>query len=62
LCELLKKGNETESGIVSDALKSTGVKVEFTYTRKTSFRSDEITPYTRTEKCIELANKTETLY
>jgi|GEM_PF-6460969 hypothetical protein len=59
LCELLKKGNETESGIVSNALKSTGVKVEFTYTRKTSFRSESITPYTRTEKCIELANITK---
>jgi len=60
LCELLKKGNETGSGIVSNALKSTGVKIELTYTRSISFGSDDITPYTRTTKCIELANKTKT--
>jgi len=60
LCELLKKGNETESGIVSNALKSTGVKVEFTYVRSTVFRSSSIGPYTRTKKCIGLANVTKT--
>jgi len=57
LCELLKKGNETESEIVSNALKSTGVKIEFTYTRETSFRSSEISPYTRTIKCMELTEE-----
>lgn len=60
LCELLKKGNENETKLVSDALKSTGVKVEFTYVRSTVFRSSSIGPYTRTEKCIELANVTKT--
>jgi sRNA-binding carbon storage regulator CsrA len=55
LCELLKKGNESSEGeIVSNALKYTNVKVEFTYIRKTYYESQSIRPYTRTEKCIEL--------
>jgi hypothetical protein len=55
LCELLKKGNESSEGeIVSNALKYTNIKVEFTYIRNTYFKSQEIRPYTRTEKCIEL--------
>ena len=58
LCELLKKGNESESKIVSNALKYTQVKIEFTYVRKTTFESGKIVPYTRTEECMALANET----
>jgi hypothetical protein len=60
LCELLKKGNESESKIVSNALKYTQVKIEFTYVRKTTFESGKIVPYTRTEECMALANETST--
>jgi hypothetical protein len=60
LCELLKKGNESESKIVSNALKYTQVKIEFTYVRKTTFESGKIIPYTRTEECMALANETST--
>jgi hypothetical protein len=54
LCEVLKKEGEGGREIVSNALKFTGVKISFNYIQDATFRSSEIRPYTRTEKCMEL--------
>lgn len=55
MCELLRKGNTTaEKQTVEKSMSSTQVILEIRYERKAIFLSNGITPYTRTDECIEL--------
>jgi len=60
LCEILSKKEETkEKQQVESSLSFVNVIVEFDYERSANYFSSEITPYTRTEECLELEKKEE---
>lgn len=54
MCEFLKKKDSKEREIVERAISHVDVLVEFDYERKIDYYSQEILPYTRTERCLEL--------
>jgi len=55
LCEILEKKDSEEKQTVEKALAHVDVIIEFEYDRKMNYYSQEVVPYTRTEKCMELA-------
>ncbi|MEM2506771.1 MAG: hypothetical protein QXG39_03730 [Candidatus Aenigmatarchaeota archaeon] len=58
LCEMLKKEkNTTEETIVENSLKFVSIYIGVNYTRHSVFESSLITPYTRTEECINFSKK-----
>jgi hypothetical protein len=56
-CEIWKRENkeDKEKQSVDRSLAYTEIVVEFDYEREAIFRSDSVTPYTRTEECMKLA-------
>jgi hypothetical protein len=56
-CEIWKSENkeDKEKQSVDRSLAYTEIVVEFDYEREAIFRSDSVTPYTRTEECMKLA-------
>jgi hypothetical protein len=57
LCEILNKKDSGDNQIVQDAMAHVNVLIELEYSRKIGFYSDEVVPYTRTDKCCELIQK-----
>jgi hypothetical protein len=55
LCEILQQDNTGEKQTIESSLAYTQVVVELTYERNAIFVSTDITPYTRTEECLNLA-------
>jgi hypothetical protein len=56
-CEVLNRENkeDNEKQTIENSLAFTEIVVDFQYERTALFKSDSITPYTRTEECMKLA-------
>jgi hypothetical protein len=57
LCEILNKKDSENRQIVQNAIAHVDVLIELEYTRTQPYPSSAISPYTRTEKCCELAKQ-----
>ena len=54
MCEILRGSSTEEKRTVENSLTYTQVVVEIQYERSATFLSHDITPYTRTEECLNL--------
>jgi len=57
LCEILNKKDSGDRQVVQDAMAYVNVLIEFEYSRKIDFYSDNVVPYTRTETCCDLVKE-----
>jgi hypothetical protein len=54
LCEIVNKKDSGDRQVVQNAMAHVNVLIEFEYSRKIDFYSDNVVPYTRTETCCNL--------